>query len=105
MSESEPLPEKDYYLSVGERDGLHLGDVVEVFRSYPVMDVASGVPARLIRISLGKLKISILGMSQSVARVDELRPPGLLPALVSPSPMLGDEVELVSRAKSELQTH
>ena len=103
MTSAEPLPLKDFYLDIGRRDGLKEGDLVTVVREFPVLNQATGQPTQLMKIPLGQLKVVALGASHCFARIQEARPPSELPAMESFSIMVGDEVELVSPSKSELQ--
>ena len=96
MSASEPAAAKGYYVDLGERQGLKLGDILEVFRVQPVLNGVTGDASNFVRIHLGDLKIILLGEYSSIGRVQGLADPKDLPVLDHSTFMLGDIVEVKS---------
>lgn len=93
MSSSEPATAKDFYVDLGERQGLKLGDILEVFRVTPVLNGVTGDASNFVRIHLGDIKIILLGEFSSIGRVNAVVDPKDLPVLDHSSFMLGDAVE------------
>ena len=93
MSAAEPATAKDYYVDLGERQGLKLGDILEVFRVQPVLNGVTGDASNFVRIRLGDIKIILLGEFSSIGRVQSVADPKELPVLDHPGFMLGDVVE------------
>ena len=94
MSYSEPVPPKDYFIDLGERDGLKVGDMVEVYRYVPVPNRMASGDWHVMKVTLGELKIKQVGESTSVARYEREREINSLPAMEYQSLMLGDQVIL-----------
>ena len=94
MSYSEPVPPKDYFIDLGERDGLKEGDRVEVYRYVPVPNRMASGDWHVMKVTLGELKIKQVGESTSVARYEREREINSLPAMEYQSLMLGDQVIL-----------
>jgi len=92
MSNAEPLPPKDYFIDLGDRDGVKVGDVVEVFRHVPVPNRMASGDWHVMKVSIGELKIRQVGESTSIARTENEREINALPAMDYQSLMLGDQV-------------
>ena len=102
MSYNEPVPPKEYFVDLGERDGVKVGDFVEVYRMVPVVNAMSGGPWHLLKVSLGDMKLVFVGESTSIGRVEIEREPASLPSIVEYQAfMLGDQVQ----AKTGLPFH
>lgn len=94
MSYLEPMPPKDFFVDLGQRDGVKVGDIVEVFRMIPVVNSMSGGPWHLMRVSLGEMKLVFVGESTSIGRVEVEREPASFPTMEYQSIMLGDQVQV-----------
>ena len=94
MTYLEPLPPKDFFIDIGERDGLKIGDTIEAFRYVPVPNRMSSGDWHVMRVSLGELRLKQVGESTSVARFERDREISSLPAMDYQSLMLGDQVIL-----------
>ncbi len=93
MSESDPLPPKEYFIDLGSRDGLQAGDQLQVYRQLPVVNGQSGGPWHILRVRIGDLKVAYVGETSSLAREVEGRDLASLPPLEYQTFMLGDEVQ------------
>lgn len=100
MAAADPLPPKDYYLDMGEREGLRVGTIVEVYRQLPVQNGQTGSVLSTVRVLLGELKVISTGLTLSVARLHSERAPAEVPSMDLKSFMIGDEVQM----KSDLPT-
>lgn len=94
MSYSEPMPPKDYFIDLGQRDGLKVGDVLEVFRYVPVPNRMASGDWHVMKVSVGELIVKQVGESTSVARTERERELNSLPAMEYQSLMLGDQVSV-----------
>lgn len=94
MSANETLPPKDYFLDLGQRNGVKVGDVYEVTRQIPITNAFAGGAWHLMKVTLGEVKIYAVGESTSVGRVEVERDPSSLPAMEYQSFMIGDGVQL-----------
>ncbi|MFM8269261.1 MAG: hypothetical protein ACKN9V_03650 [Pseudomonadota bacterium] len=92
MSDAEPLPPKEYFIDLGQRDGLQAGERLEVYRELPVTNGQSGAPWHVLRVKIGELRVDYLGETSSLAREVEGRDLASLPPLEYQTFMLGDEV-------------
>lgn len=93
MSSTEAASAKDFYVDLGERQGLKLGDILEVFRVKPVLNGVTGDASNFVKIHLGDIKIILLGEFSSIGRVQSVVDPKDLPVLDHAGFMLGDAVE------------
>lgn len=97
MSYLEPVPPKDFYVDLGTRDGVKVGDVLEVFRMLPVVNSMSGGPWHLMKVTLGDIKLTAVGDSTSIGRIANEREPQSLPSIDYQGFMVGDQVEMRSQ--------
>lgn len=93
MSESEPVPPKEYFIDLGSRDGVQVGDQMQVFRQLPVVNGQSGGPWHILRVKIGEMRVAFVGETSSLAREVEGRDLASLPPLEYQTFMLGDEVQ------------
>jgi hypothetical protein len=94
MSYSEPMPPKDYFIDLGERDGVKVGDMVEAFRYVPVPNRMASGDWHVMKVVLGELRVKQVGESTSIARFEREREINALPAMEYQSLMLGDQVAI-----------
>lgn len=92
MTDADPLPPKEYFIDLGERDGVQKGESLEVYRQLPVINGQSGAPWHVLRVKIGELRIDYVGETSSLAREVEGRDIASLPPLEYQTFMLGDEV-------------
>lgn len=92
MSSSEALPQKDFYVGLGARDGVRVGDTFSVRRAISMSNGQSDANIHLIHVPLGELRVLAVGDTASIARVENVVESSLLPAFQYPGFMVGDEV-------------
>ena len=95
MSESEPLPPKEYFIDIGSRDGLKEGETLQVYRQVPVINGQSGGPWHILRMKIGDLRVAFVGETSALAREVEGRDIASLPPLEYNTFMMGDEVSRI----------
>jgi hypothetical protein len=95
MENNEILP-KDYFINVGEADGLKAGMTVTVFRRQSMHDpFLNKSPGDLV-VVVGYLKIIHSQSDMSVARLEKVESRDNLPTLEFEAVMSGDKVDLSS---------
>ncbi len=94
MSALEAQSPKNYFIDLGERNGLKSGDVVEVYRMIPVMNQLTGGAWHLMKVTLGEIKIYMVGESTAVGHLESDRDLSTIPVQDYPNFMLGDQVEM-----------
>lgn len=93
MSSLEPLAPKDYFIDLGDRSGVKVGDILEVYRMVPVMNQLTGGAWHLMKVVLGEIKIYMVGESTAVGHLESDRELTSIPVRDYPNFMLGDVVE------------
>lgn len=93
MSSSEGAPPRDFYIDLGQHQGLKLGDILTVTRVQPILNGVTGDSNNFIRVVLGEIKVTMLGEFSSIARVLSHTDPNELPVMDYPGFMLGDVVK------------
>lgn len=92
MSVTEPLPAKDFYLNLGARDGLRVGDKLTVQRTVAVRDLYQDGKVHLIPVLLGSLQIIAVGQTAAIGREESMTPAASLPGFQHMGFQVGDEV-------------
>ncbi len=96
MQANEPTPAKEFFIDIGARDGVREGDTLEVSRSIPVVEAQTAGSFHEMKVILGEIKVTLVGQTSSLARVQRIKPPAELPPMEFFSFVLGDQVELKS---------
>lgn len=96
LNHKDTPPPKEYYVSLGEQDGISEGSVINVMRNVPVTEERAGEVGHLIQIPLGEIKIFHVGEFVSLGQVHSIKDKTMLPALDYPVFMIGDIVETKS---------
>jgi hypothetical protein len=94
MTASETSPAKQYWLDVGERNGIKAEDTFEVYRTIGVVNGITGEPSGIFRVLMGEVKVSMVGEFTSLAKVSQQREAKDLPVMDFPWLMVGDQVKL-----------
>jgi len=93
MSYMESLAPKDYFIDLGHRNGVQVGDILQVYRMVPVMNQLTGGAWHLMKAVLGEVKIYMVGESTCVGHLESDRDLSSIPVHDYPNFMLGDQVE------------
>lgn len=102
MSEKETVTFRDYFASVGSREGVVVGDTVEVIRAVPGANALWGGVSPLIEVVLGEARVLAVSPAGSIIRMTKLNSPDQVPVLQYPRFMIGDLVRTkISFAKQE----
>lgn len=97
------VPQKDYYLSMGQSQGVRDGSIIEVMRKVPTYDLVSEKLYKEMTFPIARLKVIHVESSTAVARLEKLFPPEKTPALSPRAVMVGissgslSSVELAAR--------
>lgn len=94
MSSLEAPAPKDYFVDLGARNGVQVGDVLQVYRMVPVMNQLTGGAWHLMKAILGEVKIYMVGESTCVGHLESDRDLSSIPVHDYPNFMLGDQVEM-----------
>ncbi|MBY0371580.1 hypothetical protein K2X33_12910 [bacterium] len=92
MSSIEPLPVKDFYVDLGVRDGVRVGDVFTVRRPVSVTNGQSDANVHLVLVPMGELRVLAVGETVCITRPENTIDSSLLPAFQYAGFMVGDEV-------------
>lgn len=92
MSDKEEVRYRDFFTTIGGRQGLAVGDVVEVVRAVPAMNALWGGPSPLIEVVLGEARVLAISPTGSIVRTTQLAPPEQTPVLQYRNFMIGDAV-------------
>lgn len=93
----------DYYVNIGQDHGVQPGNIINVYRRVPVMDVYKNQNHPDMRVAVGKLKVIYSQKSISVARVWKMSTRDKTPVLEFEKMMVGDRVELTKIADEDLE--
>ncbi len=89
MNSQEPPQEKVFFVDLGQEDGLNPGQLLEIYRIFPVKDTKSG--GDYIQMAIGELQIHRVGLRVSSAKMVKVSES--LSKLNEPFLMIGDLVE------------
>lgn len=92
MTARDPLPPKNYLIDVGSKEGVQVGEVLEVFRMVPTLNGIIGQPNQLLKVVVGELKIIALGESVSIARLEKQIDLFDMPVKGTNAILVGDQV-------------
>ena len=68
LGRTQPRPAKLFYVSLGMRDGLKMGDLLTVFEDRPVFNEMTQFPEPVLPIAVGQLKVTQVGEFYSLAQ-------------------------------------
>ena len=83
---------RDFYLSIGSKNGLKVGSKVEVLRKVPTHDLLTRKLQKDMVFSIAVLKVIHVEQTASVARVEKLLGDDNSPAVSPRAVMVGDFV-------------
>ena len=90
MSDAEQTSYRDFYTNVGTRNGVSIGDILEVYRAIPMADPSSTGP--FVEVVLGEVKVLAISEKGSIVRVMGYRSREVLPQMEYSRFMVGDVV-------------
>lgn len=95
LSYAEPLPPKDFYVNLGGRHGVRVGDLLTVQRNVSIRDSFSDGTVHVVAVPMGTMRVLSVGETASIGR-EETAPASSLPtpALQYSGFLVGDEVFL-----------
>lgn len=92
FSYTEALPLKDFYINLGARDGVHVGDKLTVQRIVAVRDGFNDGKIHTVPVPMGMIQIVAVGETSAIGREESSTPAASLPAFQYIGFMVGDEV-------------
>ena len=102
MSEKETVPYRDFFASVGSREGVQVGESLEVVRAVPGANALWGGVSPLIEVVIGEVQVLAVSPAGSIVRMTKLTSPEQVPVLQYARFMIGDLVRTkISFAKRE----
>lgn len=91
MTNTEPIAAKDYYIDLGQKQGVKEGDTFNAYREFAMLDEVTGEASSLMKIPVGELKVFFVGEMASIAKLSAVRGPDA-PKLYYSSILMGDRV-------------
>lgn len=101
IEKDEPVAPKDYYIDLGAKQGIRIGDTFKAYREMLMVDDKTGDGNSLMRVELAEIKIMFIGEFDSIGRIERAVDKKDLPSLDYATILLGDRVVL----KEELPTN
>ncbi|MBK9294341.1 MAG: hypothetical protein IPM57_07830 [Oligoflexia bacterium] len=103
-----PLTDKekvfyDYYINIGQEQGVQPGQIINVYRRVPVIDVYKYQNHPDMRVAVGKLKVIYTQKTMSVARLYKSATPSKTPVLEFEKMMVGDRVEKTNMTENDFK--
>lgn len=92
LEKEEPIAPKEFYIDLGEKQGVQIGDIFKVYREMVMVDDKTGDASSLMRVELGDLKVIFVGDYDAIGRIERVVDPKQLPNLDYSSILLGDRV-------------
>jgi hypothetical protein len=83
---------KDYYLNVGQNQGINVGSMVEVARKVATYDLSNQKLYKDVTFPFAKLKVIHVEKDAAIARIEKLYPSDRTPTLTPRAVMVGDLV-------------
>lgn len=86
--------EKDYFINLGSRDGLQVGQSVEVIRKLPTYDLQTEKLYKDLKFPFAKLKLIHVEAEASIGRLEVIYSPDKTPILSPKAVIVGDLVRM-----------
>ncbi|HTL12282.1 MAG TPA: hypothetical protein VL588_07330 [Bdellovibrionota bacterium] len=87
-------PPKDYYVSLGTRNGIQHGSTLQVFRKLATHDLVNRKAEADVTVPVATLKVIHAEGTVAVARLEKLFPAAEAPEVEPRAVMVGDNVQL-----------
>lgn len=94
LGNGEERQEKDYYLNMGSKHGVHEGSILQVLRKTPTYDLLSEQLYQEMTFPIAFIKVIHVEAMTSVARLEKLIPDDKNPIVSPRSVMIGDLVRI-----------
>ena len=88
------IPQKDYYVNMGQSQGVHDGSILEVIRKVSTYDLLSEKLYKEVSFPIARLKVIHTESYAAIARMEKLTPTEKTPAITPRAVMVGDTVRL-----------
>ena len=88
------IPQKDYYVNMGQSQGVHDGSILEVMRKISTYDLLSEKLYKDVTFPIARLKVIHAEGYAAIARLDKLAPTEKTPAITPRAVMVGDYVRI-----------
>jgi len=96
--------DKDYYINGGEKDDLHPGSILKVYRRQDVFDRQTGKPQESMYVPIADVRVIKVTQTNCVARLESKMDPNALPVIEYTNIMVGDFVQLYIQAPEYVPT-
>jgi hypothetical protein len=102
LSDKEESPYRDYIVSVGTRQGVQVGDVLDVVRAVSASNDLWGGVSPLLEVTMGEVRVMATSPSGSIVRMVKQNSFESIPVMQYARFMVGDSVRTkISFAKPE----
>lgn len=88
------VPQKDFYVNMGESQGVREGSHLEVMRRVPTYDLISEKLYKDMVFPIARLRVIHVESTTAVARLEKMFSPEKTPAISPRAVMVGDLVQL-----------
>jgi hypothetical protein len=88
------IPQKDYYVNMGQSQGVHDGSILEVMRKISTYDLLSEKLYKDVTFPIARLKVIHAEGYAAIARLDKLASTEKTPAITPRAVMVGDYVRI-----------
>lgn len=90
LSYAEPTPEKDFFINLGRRDGVRVGDKYPVQRPVSVRDSQTDGTIHVMGVPVGVFEVTVVGETAAMGRQQLFATPAV--SMQYLTFMVGDEV-------------
>ena len=81
---------RDYYVNVGENQGIRVGSMIEVARKIPTYDLSNQKLYKDVTFAFAKLRVIHAEKDAAIARIEKFYPADKTPTLIPHAVMVGD---------------
>ena len=96
LGERDEVPQKDYLVNMGSKQGLQEGSILEVMRRAPTYDLISNQLYRDMTFPIARVKVIHVETTAAVTRLEKLLPAEQTPAANPRAIMVGDVVRVAN---------
>jgi len=95
MGNAGEVTHRDFYITLGSKQGIKVGNHIEVLRKIPTHDLLNRRLQKDMIFPIATLKVIHVEQTASIARVDKVYPDESTPAITPHAVMVGDVVRPV----------